>query len=306
MSAKAELFNRLKYLNSAVELEPLIDDGILPSDHNGVANLLRKGLGIVAFNILEDYIKNRTKEALLYVSHSGVSFTRLTDSLQEASTLGAIRALAFHANIHKKDGNDWKLLIQDEALKIHSTKKPTYALSNYSLVSSRPNIGANEVSDLLRSFGISDGWNKLKIVSDSIGGGLPDLQQSYKNIAERRHNSAHKADYDYDYRWLENIRNEIIAIAVSLDVLLSARCRQISADLSKAIKSHDINNGLNFRFLEKSGSEYRETSVIGGRARKIWSLLDDAVNGIKPNLISKKEFLIILDDSRRINDWYES
>lgn len=306
MSAKAELFDRLKYLNGAVELNSLIDVGIAPSKHNGIANLLRKGLGIVAFNILEDYIKNRAIESLLYLSNSRIPFAKLTDTLQEASTLGALNALAFRARLHKKDGNDWKLLIQEEALKIHSTKNATYELSIYSLVSSSSNVSHEEVSTLLRSFGIKKGWEMLQRVSDEIGGGVPDLCQSYKNAAERRHSSAHKADFDYDYRWLENIRNEIIAIAISLDVLLSARCRQISADLSKAICSHDIENGLSFRFLEKSGSDYRETLQIGGRARKIWALLDDAINNIKPTLVSKKEFLIILDDSRRINDWCES
>lgn len=306
MSAQAELFNRLKYLNAAVNLKSLIDVGIVPSDHNGVANLLRKGLGIVAFNILEDYIKNRSKESLNYLSSSGVPFTNLTSTLQEASISGALNALAFRAKLHKKEGNDWKLLIQDEALKIHSTKNTIYRLSSYSLVSSGSNVSYEEVKLLLKSFGIDGGWGKLKMVSDAIGGGVPDLCQSYKNAAERRHYSAHKAGFVYDYRWLENIRNEIIAIAVSLDVLLSARCRQISADLTKTINLHNIDDGLNFRFLEKSGATYRETLLIGGRAKKIWPSLADAVANIKPRLTSKREFLIVLDDTRRINDWYES
>jgi len=62
-TAKQDLFDRLQYLEFAIKLPQLIDNGITPNDHNGAANLLRKGLGIVAFNILEDFIKKRTVAA---------------------------------------------------------------------------------------------------------------------------------------------------------------------------------------------------------------------------------------------------
>lgn len=304
MSAKSELFDRLQYLGSAIDLPILIDVGIVPSEHNGVANLLRKGLGIVAFNMLEDYIKNKTAESLNLISCSRIPFDKLTDNLQEASITGALSALVFRSKLEKKDGGDWKLLIQDETLKIHSTKNATYELSKFSFVSANPNISANEVTDVLKAFGISGGWNTLKFVSERVGGGLPDLGQTYKNIAERRHFSAHTASFQYNYQWLSDIRNEILAISCSLDILLSARCRQVAANLSKNIGDHDINHALNFRFLEQFGTDYRETTQVGGRARKIWSSLVDAINHIKPTLISKNEFLIVLNNSRRIDDWY--
>src|ERR1035437_869383 len=111
MSAKSELFDRLKYLKSAVDLPVLMDNGIVISEHNGVANLLRKGLGIVAFNILEDFIKNKTSETLDFISNSRISFAKLTEELQNASISGALSALAYRAKLEKKDGGDWKLLI---------------------------------------------------------------------------------------------------------------------------------------------------------------------------------------------------
>jgi hypothetical protein len=304
MSAKTELFDRLRYLNSAVNLPIMIDIGIAPSEHNGVANLLRKGLGIVAFNILEDFIKNISLESLSFISNTRVSFSKLTESLQEASISGALSALVFRSKIEKKDGGDWKTLVQDEALKIHSTKNATFELSKFSLVSANSNITANELTDVLKAFGIIGGWSTLKQVSDSVGGGLPDLSQSYKNAADRRHYSAHTASFQYDYQWLSDIRNEILAISCSLSVLLAARCRQIASDLTKNFCDHDIVHALNYRFLEQSGTEFRETTQIGGKARKIWASREDAINHISPNLISKKEFLIVLDNSRRIDDWY--
>lgn len=303
MTAKQELFDRLQYLKAATDLPEIIDQGIAPSPHNGVANLLRKGLGIVAFNILEDYIKNRSNEALNVLSNSTVAFSRLPESLQAASITGALNALTFKSKLLKKDGGDWKLLVQDEALKIHSTKQAVFELSSYSFFSASSNIGETEISDLLKAFGIAGGWTQLKSVADSVNGGLPDLSQTYRNAAARRHSSAHSASFRYDYQWLLEIKNEILAIAASLDVLLCARCRQIAANPGKKVEDHDITAALKYRFLEKVGTQYRETVTIGGRAKKRWIDKEQALNALNPQLVANSEFLILLDDAKRIEDW---
>lgn len=304
MSAKTELFDRLTYLDAAVKGSYLIDIGIQQSEHNGSANLLRKGLSIVAFNILEDFIKNKAKETLTHVSNSDIIFSNLSESLQKDSILGALNSLAFRARIIKKDGGDWQSLIQSESLKIHSTKNDNFQLSEFSLVSSGSNIAAEEVTSLLRAFSIDGGWNKLKSVSDKINGGVTDLNQAYKNATERRHNSAHAAEFRYEHSWLSGIKREILSIAASLDILLTARCRQIDSDTTKNITEHDIENALNFRYLEKHDQVYKDTSIIGSRSRKNWVSLESAVANIKPKLVNDNNFLIVLDSTGSLNDWH--
>ncbi|RDV16866.1 hypothetical protein DXT99_01770 [Pontibacter diazotrophicus] len=304
MSAKSDLFTRLQYLNAAVNLPTLIDNGINITEHNGVANLLRKGLGIVAFNILEDFIKDKSLESLNTLSNSGLAFDNLTSFLQDSAIIGALNALAFRSNMLKKESSDWRTLIQEETLKIHSTSREMYEISKYSLVYAGSNISANEIADLLKAFGMSGGWGLMKEVSDGIGGGLPDLAQAYKNAASRRHNAAHTASFQYDYVWIANIKNEILTIAAALDILLTARCRQVNSNLIKKIEEHDIRSALNYRFLEPKNTTYRETTSIGGRSKKNWPSLQNAITTIKPNLVTRNEFLIILDSSRRIEDWF--
>lgn len=306
MRAKSELFSRLQHLDNAIDNEVLVDNGIAPSDHNGAANLLRKGLGIVAFNILEDFIKNKASETLNHISNSGISFSSLSDKLQYASTFEALNALAFRARLEKKDGGDWQSLIQEETIKIHSTKTDNFELSKYSLVSSNSNISGAEVGELLAVFSITGGWRKLKQVSDSINGGVTDLSQSYNNAAERRHNAAHAAEFRYEYGWLNEIKREILAISASLDILLTARCRQVDGNTIKDLADHIIEEALQFRFLKPSGEIYRELTSLapGQRSRKNWQSLDQAVAQLRPSLVEKKEFLIVLDTSGSMKDWY--
>lgn len=304
MGAKDELLNRLEFLSAAKDLDVVIDKGIVTDVHNGVANLLRKGLAIVAFNILEDFIKKRSGESLEMLSNCGISFSNLTAAMQEAAIYDSLNALVFRAKIEKKDGGDWRALIQDETLKIHSTKGQPFQISPLSFAYAGSNVASREITDILAAFGIKSGWNMVKKVCDAIGGGLPDPSQTYKNAFDRRHSSAHAADFVYAYSWLAAIKDEILAIAASLDILLTARCRQVSGDLTSAVDAHDISVALNYKFLEKNGGFYRETSSIGGRSRKNWSALGDALNYWRPRLNGTHQFLVVLDERKRINDWY--
>jgi len=306
MVAKQELVDRIEYLSLTIKQPFLVDNGVGVNEHNGIANLLRKGLGIVAFNILEDYIKKRTSEALVSLSNSQIQFRNLPDSLQTASIKGALNSLSYKAQILNKNNGDWKTLIQDETLKIHSTKNPTFELSEFSLVSSGSNISENEVSEVIKAFGIIGGWRKLGEVSNRMGSGIPDLNQVYKNATSRRHSAAHDATFQYNYAWLEQIENDIISIASVFDILLTARIRQINTNYGIRVDAHVIDNALNFRFLEAvpNSSQYRETTIISGRARKIWNDLDSALIALKPALLNRNEFLIILNEQKRITDWH--
>ena len=306
MSAKSDLLTRLKYLSEAVNEPFLIDAGVLPSTHNGIANLLRKGLGIVAFNIIEDYIKSRSEEGLTFISNSGISFTNLTDTLQKSSTIGALKSLIFNSNYLKKDPSfDVRNLIQTEAYKIYSTKTHPFSLSKYSLAYSGSNVSTEEIPDLLKSFGINNGWARLKSISDAIGGGIPDLLSSFQNASQRRHNAAHNVNFNYIHSWLTNIKSEILAIAASIDIALTAKCRQVSRSPSSAIDILDIAGDLNFRFIEAASStQFKEKKGFIGKTIKNWPTLSDAIAHNQPKLNKKKEFLIVLNSSGRIIDWY--
>ena len=304
MTAKQELFTRLQHLTAAVLLPELIDQGVAINAHNGRANLLRKGLGIIAFNILEDFIKNRSAEALSFVSQCGTEFRFLPKSLQEASTFGALDALASRARLERRAGRDAVAYIQTEALKINSTGRSPFELSGLSLASSGSNVTSDDIATILRAFGVSGGWETLKRVSDKIGGGITDLNQCYKNAAERRHGAAHSANFTYSHQWLLDIRNEIIAISASLDIAISSRCRDLQNQLLAQMREIDVSTDLKIRFLELQNSgPLRETTVIGGRSRKNWSSLPEALNALQPMLVRNDEYLVMIGTDRRIADW---
>lgn len=306
MSAKIELLEKLKYINEASALPTLVDNSLTTTtEHNEIANLLRKGLSIVAFNILEDYIKKRTLEALSDIANSGMPFLNLPESLQEASISQALSSLQFQSALYKRENLDYKLLIQNETKKISSTLSTPFDLSSYSFVSSGSNITSNEITDLIKAFGIIGGWNKLKSISDNIGAGILDLNQAYTNAAKRRHKSAHSASFRYDLSWLQSLKYEIIGIAASLDIALKSKCRQAISNPTAKLADLNIDEELNFKFLEHDGIYYKDKKQLTSKSIKNWkNILDAKTKYTESYLISNKLHIIIIDSSRRIKDWF--
>lgn len=304
MSAKTNLMSRLGNIEHAISLPALIDNGIGNTPHNGAANLLRKGMGIVAFNILEDYVKERMIEALDHISTSNVPFSRLPDKLKEASTLGAIKALSFRAGLAKKDGSDWLGLVQGESLKVSSTSNQVYAFSQFSFLSGNSNVSHSEIGDLMAALTINGGWRTLKTISDDIGGGVPDLQQAYSNAALRRHNAAHVSNFQFEYAWLSSIFNEIMTIAASLDIVLSRKCKMISSSPNDDISSHDIMVDRKYRFLFDKDGFYKEKKLLQGKTIKNWPLQDASLSQVIANARTKNEVLVIIGNNNRVRDWH--
>ena len=94
-----------------------------------------------------------------------------------------------------------------------------------------------------------------------------------------------------------------MAISASIDIVVSARCRQANKLPLIPLISQVLNDELNFRFLELHGVIYKETKTIGGRSKKNWADLNTAIASLQPLLSGRKEFLIVLDSGRRITDW---
>lgn len=301
--AKTGLLTRMKSIELASRLEALIDRDVMQVEHNETANLLRKGLGIVAFNILEDFIKSRTAEMFDSISNSRVRFDNLPEKLKIAATSGALKALSYQSNLERKNDGDWLSLIHSEAKNIFSTSQFPFTLSPISMLYENSNVSHVDISDVMKSLDIIGGWNKLKEVSDLIGGGVVDLQSAYINMYKRRNHCAHEASFIYEYTWLENAINEIIAIAAAFDIVISTRCRYIINDPTAAFSSHNTKPNPGIRFLVEEGQKFNEKTSLTSRNVKKWDSLDDAYDVVIPRCSQRNEFLITINRQRRISDW---
>ncbi|HCL9054726.1 TPA: hypothetical protein N2150_003652 [Escherichia coli] len=306
MSAKSKLLERINTLEATLALPVLINQPLGNVAHNKAATFLRKGLGIVTFNILEDYIKERTLEMFDAVSSSMINFSYLPDDLQEAATLGALRALVGKVRNEKKNNGNWLGLIQSETANINSTSLVNnFTISQFSLMSESSNINADEVSKVLKCLNINGGWGTLQRISQEIYGGVPNLSQSYGNISMRRHSAAHEAGFDYEYGWLQTAVREIMAIASSFDVALSTKCKMINLSPAVQVAKDDLSNMIKYRFLQQAnnGQLYKEKVCVTSASIKNWTDLNLAKQMLAVKCRTKSESLVILNSQTRIIDW---
>lgn len=308
MSAKDKLIMRIDTLKETLKLSQTINTTAGDSLQNRTATLIRKGLGIVAFNILEDFIKERTNEMFVSVSSSLATFGMLPDELREAATLGAIKGLAARAILTKKEQGDWINLIQLEALKINSTAQSSrYDISGLSLMSEGSNIYATDIPKALKCLNIDGGWSTLQEISLLINGGIPSLAQSFSNISSRRHKAAHVANFDYEHGWLQESINEILAISCTFDIALTAGCRKLHKKPHISLGKTRLENEIKCRFLIHNpniGMYHEKTSPTATRSVKNWNNYQSAVQILVPRCLRDDQYLIVLNSQSRISNWY--
>lgn len=308
MLAKDTLIGRMSTLEETLLLPQLINISAGNTQHNRSATLLRKGLGIVVFNILEDFIKERTTEMFSSVSTSLTNFGYLPQEMQEAATLGALKGLTARAMLEKKSQGSWLSLIQAEAMNINSTSQMNgFTISPYSLMSEGSNIYADDIPKALKCLNIEGGWDTLQRISQLTNGGIPSLKQSYMNISSRRHKAAHVAHFDYEHGWLKDAINEIFAIASSFDIALSSRCRELHRHPAVALTKTNLVNSISCRFLVHNPQKnfYSEkTSLAAPKSVKNWNDYSAAIQNVVPRCITGNQFLIALNSQSRIFNWY--
>jgi hypothetical protein len=304
---------RLTFINSAVQQGMLIDLPASEVEHNGRANILRKGLGIIAFNILEDYLKKRTKEALNDLSHSGVSFENLTDKMQTASV---IKAMNVAQNVlqreKRKNSQTWLADAHREAKIISSPLGGTnYEISSYAFLHEGSNIQADEVNNVLSAFAVDEGWNAITYTSKKLGYGVPSLKQEYENIASRRHAAAHESNFNYEYAHLSGLKNHIIALSAAFDVLLTKRLKIARDHVLDKMQNDKVHEKLAFQYLQYDNGLYKQKKSLSGRSQKNWSDLNQALAILRPKCSANNEVLVVhsLDVHTQqvvLSDWFYS
>ncbi|EKY2100756.1 hypothetical protein QNX20_002512 [Cronobacter sakazakii] len=310
MSAKDKLIERISTVEITLQLPQLINQGAggVNAPNNKSATLLRKGLGIVIFNILEDFLKERTIEMFLSISSSLTSFSNLPNEMREAATLGALKGLVHRATLEKKTQGDWMSLVQVEALNINSTSLVNgFTISPFSLMSEGSNVYPDDLIKAMKCLNIEGGWGTLQKISSLCNGGVLDLKQSFHNISSRRHKAAHVANFDYEHGWLTEAVTEIFAIASSFDMALSARSDELLANPAIALSKCEVHDKLSLRFLvynaQKNYYSERKGTPLA-RTIKNWANLSQAIQTIVPRCKLNNERLIILNSQSRIEGWH--
>ena len=71
ITARHKFIDRITTFRNAIDSGIVISEGVAETDHNKRARILRNGLAIIGYTILEDFLKTRTGEVLSQFSSVG-------------------------------------------------------------------------------------------------------------------------------------------------------------------------------------------------------------------------------------------
>lgn len=283
----------------------LVSKALTETIHNEKVKMLRNGMAIIGYTILEDFIKKRIGEVLKEIGRSRVSFNSLPKKLKNATTIGALKGIQFKAEMLKRNSGDHLTFIQEETQFVSSTKNSTFELSEYSLGWDKSNLSSVDITNFLSVFNVEGGWKAIQFISSAINSNLTNPNEIFKNSVTRRHKAAHNADADSLLTDLQNFVSEARVIAFAFDSLISQSLKHIkNLNTDFLNESYKTNfNQLSFRFIIEVGNKWKEYKENSTRAYRVKNTLDDIIVDAERRAITNDEILIIKSINNQIIDW---
>lgn len=303
---RIDTFNRIIYpvlpedisLNSRALTETL---------HNEKVRMLRNGMSIIGFTILEDFIKRRIGEILKIIGTTGCNFNSLPDKLKVDVTFYALKGINSRAETLKRNSEDYITFIQNETGFISSTKNSVYELSEYSIGWDKSNLNSKDISDILSTLNVDGGWSSIQRLSSIVNCSILNPDQAFKNFAMNRHKSAHNTDADSLLTDLESFIEQSKIIAFCFDSLI---CKSLSyirlnninfLNLTLKTKPQDVK----IRYLNEVAGKWKEFANNNfTRAFRSNSDYSTIFNEAKLRAQSNNEILLIKFENNAIRDWY--
>ncbi|WP_261575072.1 hypothetical protein [Frankia gtarii] len=281
MSKSREIIlQRIATTGSAIQESLLIDRALADNDWNKRARLLRNGLMVVAFNSLEDFVRQRSAELLELVSRTPLKFSALPKDLREAAVMEAFRSAHAYAQIAKREGDDPMAILQEVAAEVASTASAPLSISRFSLGYKGSNVTKTEIGDMLKAFNIKDAWREIADISSRAGLSILALDSAYDQAQRMRNAAAHRPGASIQPSDLSSFCQTALAVALGFDVLASRASRLIhEGDEDYASQAPcKISPSIHMIFVDDRGGEFFVKKEGGARALKRFDSSESAWN----------------------------
>jgi MAE_28990/MAE_18760-like HEPN len=273
--------------------------------HNKKVKMLRNGMAIIGYTLLEDFIKKRAGEVLKEIGRTSVNFNSLPPKLKEATTVGALKGIQIRAELLKRDNKDHISFIQNETSYISSTKDSVFEMSEYSLGWDKSNLSSTDITNFLSIFNVNKGWEAIRLISSSISITLTDPCEIFKNAASRRHKAAHNTDADSLLSDLINFNSQSRVIAFAFDSLISQSLKHIKNNninfLNENSKTEE--RELSFRFLTEVDNNWKEFKQNSSKAYRVKNSLSELRIDAEIRARRNDEVLVIKSENNNIVNW---
>lgn len=210
---------RQAFLRDHVALQAAVQEPIV-ANPDDVGALLRRGLTVAGFNLLEGFMEARLSELATFVNSGVVQFLDLPDKLQRKAMRGTIEVAYGRSRRGDVDTAELRTLSQSVGNSL-SAVGPGLRLSPFTWMWSGSNLKVEDFREILGSFHVKKPWETTASILDRAGLGPMDVQSALQEIARERHRSAHVSLHSVTTLWLRSLPATVFSLAFAWDSLAS-------------------------------------------------------------------------------------
>jgi len=260
-------------------INPLLQDqGISPlTDHNIGARILRLGLSVTAFSMLESRLQVLFSKFMSDISNSAIPYRDHSDAFKTFVTVNAISGLKNEIDL--KRGSIEKIRFAEKNITKFSASVLHPAMYNgFGFSPKGSNVGADDVRDAFKAIGVQHPWRKLTEITKDMGSARADLESDFKNLAVARHRSAHNPNANIASTDLLTNIDVAGLVATAVGALLQTLMPifKTATDIS-SLQSQCIAPTVIFRFLDLTPRGMWAEKSLAGKVMVRHAKLDDAV-----------------------------
>ena len=269
LNSRSQFIDRLQAYRQAVQSDVLVSRSPTEVEHNARARMLRNGLAVVGYALLEDFVRSRTAEVMQRIGDGSTPFRNLPKDVKIAATEGVFNAVKFQQRFVDRHAENLFGHYQEHASFVASTANSTYQISPLAFAQEQSNLSSIGVEKILHALKIDAPWSAITGVAKRCGVGVLALKNAFESAAERRHAAAHRADADIEYSDLNDYDVEALGVAVGFDLLVSRALRHLLDSDAAYLSNKGLvaSKHVSMRLLRYDGKRWwRELSEGSTRA----------------------------------------
>lgn len=277
------------------------------------AHLRLNGLTVVAFSVLEDFIRRRIYEIVRWLGEKDVPFAALPSELQAAILIGTLKGLNF--SLERAEKGDRGFIIQLEGMLLGQTgENGKFVPSEYFFGRSASNVSEGAVRGLLQAVGFNDVEKALDHIGQtfrvSITTGIFSI---FGRLASKRHSAAHAFPIDYlSADFAEDVISRIPIFAACFDACLSQYAYQhasdVAAEKSTPFQQQDFfDSKAKIRVVEWNGVEKCWHEYLNGRIATNYKgkgILEKRKADFRTEQLGRGNSVLWMNEKGTIVDWH--
>ncbi|TXN73689.1 hypothetical protein FV230_00175 [Methylobacterium sp. WL6] len=247
-----------------------IDQGLSPSPHNSKARILRNGLSVSAFALLENYLKDRIGEVTAELAKTSIRFDDFSVELQSFFSIKAVQGFAKQLNFAEK--SDKLNFAKQNISSLAKIFGAPVEYTNFGFSPTGSNVKSDDIKDLPSLFGGPAGWPELQLICKEVGISRMNLSNDLNNFSRARNAGAHDIMTNVASTDLETHLETSLVLGLSCDISITNSVAWIcsSKSFTQATASNLTNRPV-YKFVrENPDSTWSEWSVGGKRVIKTY------------------------------------